>query len=245
MKHIKVFESYGETVPAESEVFEAIEGYFEEVNNGLKISDTSYGRYMETSIKYPNFKGSYFELSELTDKNPDDVYSGIFLYLKKKGYDIDTYSPILTDTEKKALSMFSRINLEAPAYTSGEYGRGIMIKCQSGKTICLYFLPENSEGWLNNFAVLRFGTDYESIYWTSVDEKTETAGVVFWNGEKIVHGIFELSGEYEYDYDNYDNVYDFEACSCERASDGCAYKGTAKRVIDDNSQIEEMEISKN
>lgn len=245
MKHIKVFESYGEALPTEAEVYEAVDVYFEKVNHGVKNSDTPYGRYVETSRSHLNFKGSYFELPELTSEKPNDVYSGIFIALKRKGYNIDTYSPIITDTEKKALDMVSRINLEKPAYTLGEYGRGITIKCQSGKTICLYFLPEDDKTWLNKFAILRFGTAYESIYWTEVDPKTESTWVVFWNGEKIVHGNFELSAYYEYDLDNYSNVYNFEGCSCESASDGREYKGTAKRVIDDNSQIEEMEISTN
>lgn len=245
MKHIKVFENYGEVLPTEAEVYEAVDGYFEKANNGIKISNRSYGRYVETSRNHPNFEGAYFELPELTRETPNDVYSGIFLALKKKGYDIDTYSPIITDAEKKALDMVSRINLENPAYTLGEYGRGITIKCQSGKTICLYFIPEGDKGWLNKFAILRFGTAYESIYWTEVEPKTESTWVVFWNGEKIIHGNFGLSGEYEYDLDDHDNVYNFESCSCESASDGRGYKGTARRVIDDNSQIEEMEISKN
>ena len=156
MKHIKVFENYGEVLPTEAEVYEAVDGYFEKANNGIKISNRSYGRYVETSRNHPNFEGAYFELPELSRETPDAVYSGIFLALKKKGYDIDTYSPIITDAEKKALDMVSRINLEKPAYTLGEYGRGITIKCQSGKTICLYFIPEDDKGWLNKFAILIF-----------------------------------------------------------------------------------------
>ena len=246
MRHIKVFENYGETIPTEAEVYEAVDEYFEKTNHGIKISDTKYGRYLETARNRPNFKGSYFELSELTDKSSDDVYSGIFLSLNKKGYDIDTYSPIVTDTEKKALDIYNRINLKPSPYTLGEYGRGILIKCQSGKTLCFYFLPKDSGGWLSNFGILRFDTDCESIYWTVVDEKTESTWVVFWNGQEITHGNFALSGEYEYDIDNHGSVYNFEICTCKEALDGNSYEGTAKRVIDDDLQIEEIEsISKN
>jgi hypothetical protein len=245
MKYIKVYESYSETLPSEDEVYKVVDDYLEKVNHGVKNIDTKYGRYFETARNRTNFKAAYFELSELTDKKPDDVYTGIFLSLKNKGYNIDAYSPIVTDSEKKALDMFSRINMEPSPYTLGEYGRGITIKCQSGKTLCFYFLPDNSEGWSNNFGVLRFGVDCESIYWTEVDEKTESVWVVFWNGQKIAHGNFKLSGEYEYDFDNDGDVYDFENCSCEAASDGRKYSGTAKRVVDENSQIEEMTVYKN
>ena len=248
MKHIKLFEDYAGSKPTEQEVYDAADEYFESINPNIMDNTgyNTYGNFAKNSRNKPNFQTSGLVLNTITQKSKDEVYSELYAFLAKKEYAIDAYCPTISDSERKALDLIDIVNYKIPKYRDAEYGRAISIKCESGKTICFYFFPEfDKNWWTSTFLIGRFDPgESESMYWTDPGSGDELV-IVFWNGEEIVHGEFELTGEYEYDIDNEDLTYGIEICECKSASDGNAYSAQAKRVTDDNTIEDIMSIDKN
>jgi hypothetical protein len=239
MKHLQIFETYGNPLPSENEVYETVDEYFESINPHImdQVEYDKYGHYAKYKRDKSNFKGAYLKLSDITDKPKDEVYTGLFSSLKSKGYDPDAYCPIVSDKEKKALDLADMINFKQPSYRDGEYGRAILIKCNSGKTLCFYFIPDEPKGWWPpTFAILRFDTDTDSIYWTKTSDYDKLV-IVFWNGSEIAHGNFEIL--YEGHEEN--QYYTWESSECSRASDSMSYTASLKIPVGD-TDVEDIEL---
>ncbi len=239
MKYIQLFEDHSKITPTEIEVYEAADEYFKSINPNImdQVEYDKYGHYAKYSRDRTDFNGSYLKLSDITNKDKDEVYSELFIFLKNKGYSPDAYCPILSDKEKKALDLVDKINFREQSYRDGEYGRAILVKCNSGKTICFYFNPDVSKiWWPTTFAILRFGTDTDSIYWTKTGSDDKLV-IVFWNGDEIVHGDFDVS--YEGIREN--PYYTWEDSECVKASDSRSYTASLKIPVDD-TDVEDVEL---
>ena len=239
MKHLQIFETYGNPLPTEKEVYEAADEYFISINPNImdQVEYDKYGHYAKYKRDKSNFEGSYLKLDDITNKSKDEVYSDLFRFLRSKGYSIDLYCPILSDNERRALDLLDRINFKQPSYRDGEYGRAILIKCSSGKTICFYFIPDEPKGWWPpTFAILRFDSEPDSIYWTKT-RIDDSLTIVFWNGDDIVHGDFDIS--YEGLEEN--PYYTWEDSECVKASDSRSYTASLKIPVDD-IDVEDIEL---
>ena len=232
MRHIKMFETYSTNNPTEKEVYEAADEYFISINPNImdKVGYNTYGHYANNRDN-TNFRGSYLKLDSITNKSKDEVYSDLFRFLRNKGYAIDLYCPILSDKERRAMDLVDRINFKQPSYRDGEYGRAILVKCNSGKTICFYFAPdEPKEWWFSSFSILRFDSSAESIYWTPTG-KDDKLVILFWNSNEIVHGNFGII--YELDENSW------ESAECDKASDSRGYIASI-RLIEGDIDVEDV-----
>jgi hypothetical protein len=234
-----IIEDHVKIAPTETEVYKTVDEYFESINPNImdQVECDKYGHYAKYSRDKTNFTGSYLKLSDITHKPNNEVYNELFKLLKDKGYLPEAYCPIVSDKEKKALDLMDKINLRRPSYRNGEYGRGILIRCNSGKTICFYFIPDELKGWWPpTFGILRFNTDIDSIYWskTTSDDKLV---IVFWNGNEIAHGNFEIS----YEGNDNNQYYTWEDANCGDASDSMSYTASLKIPIGD-TDVEDIEV---
>lgn len=231
MKHIKIFETYSTTNPTEKEIYEAADEYFISINPNImdQLEYNRYGNYASHQRNNTNFKSSYLQLTDITTKSAEQVYGELFTFLKGKGYDIDAYCPILTDKERKGLDVADKVNFRLPSYREGEYGRAILVNSESGRKVCFYFSPGNNKIWWPMSLIIKVLDDESDvIYWTPTT-KDDKLTILFWDGEKMVHGDFEIS------YDGYDenSHYAWEDATCSRASDSRSYTTTIKVPKDD------------
>ncbi len=229
MKYIRLFENYNKLNPTEDDVYNDADEYFLSLNPDL-MKITGYNTYAHhvSARKDKDFKSTHaIQISRAFEKSSDEVYRGLQTFFIKRGYDIQTYSPILDGNERKAAELIARINLSKNINRNGELGRAIWIKCSSGKTICFYFSPgTDTNWWPEGLTICRFdGGKMVSVYWTQPD-RNGNFQLAFWNESGIIDGEFKI--KYEYDYDEMERSYDMCSASCDSASDSSGYTVTVK-----------------
>ncbi len=245
MKHIRLFESYGKENPTEEEVYNDIDGYFLSLNPDL-MKITGYNTYSHhvAERKKKDFGSTYaIETSKSFGKTPDDLYEGLYLFLLRKGYDVQAYSPILNDSQKKASELVAKINLSRYVHKEGEYGRAMWIRCSSGKSVCFYFSPgADVKWWPEVLSVHRFNDrKMVSVYWTEVDKNSDFS-LVFWNGSDIVDGKFSITYDFDSDYDG--ESHDRCRASCDSASDSYPYTAITRIPEGENDPEDVIDIER-
>jgi hypothetical protein len=246
MKYIKLFENHGKSNPTEEEVYSDADEYFLSRNPDLMGSGgfNTYSHHV-SERKKPYFESSYnLEISKMFDGKSDDLYSGLQAFFIKKGYDIQTYSPVLIGGARKAAELIARINMKRLVDNGGKYGRSIWIKCSSGKSICFYFTPEEDpdtrDRWPVYLSIHRFDNKKMiSLFWTEpgIDDKFE---VVFWNDRAIINGNFKIT--YDGNQYNEEGTLAGQSAECDSASDFSGYTATVSFPEDDNDPEDVFDI---